>query len=451
MCYPIITYPYITRIFIVEDIGKINFYLSIITYFQLLAFLGIPTYAISIGSGNRNNKVWIGKFTNEIYTISILATCLSCFGLAIVVLVRPGFLGDWKIWVALGSTLVFSTIGADWLLQVFEDYFYMTVRYIATQLLGIVLLFLFVKDSSDLYLYFYIYAMSFMITGILNRLYTKKYCFLRIISKLNMAHHLKVLIPILLANLTTMIYINSDITMLGIICGEKSVGIYSTAAKVYNAVKNILCAIIAVYIPGLSLMLQQNNLILYKKKVFSLIRNIIMLSLAAASGLIGLSNEIIELFAGPNYVEGSMSLRILSITLIFAALNGINTTAILILDRKEKKVLLATSVSAVINFTLNLCLLPIFQYNGAALTTLTAEGVLFFITTYECNKKNMYTGLIRKLKYDVIAVIPMIIVIIIITKTYIGNLWIRCICAAVLGTMWYVRVGIYRNRRATEE
>ena len=46
MLFPLITYPYITAVLSVEELGKYNFSLSIVNYFALIAGLGVSSYAI---------------------------------------------------------------------------------------------------------------------------------------------------------------------------------------------------------------------------------------------------------------------------------------------------------------------------------------------------------------------------------------------------------------------
>lgn len=51
MLFPLITYPYITAVLSVEELGKYNFSLSIVNYFALIAGLGVSSYAIREGQG----------------------------------------------------------------------------------------------------------------------------------------------------------------------------------------------------------------------------------------------------------------------------------------------------------------------------------------------------------------------------------------------------------------
>ena len=66
---PLITYPYVMRILSVESMGAINFANSIISYFSLLAMLGINTFAIRNGAKYRSSRSDFTKFASEIFTI----------------------------------------------------------------------------------------------------------------------------------------------------------------------------------------------------------------------------------------------------------------------------------------------------------------------------------------------------------------------------------------------
>ena len=451
MCFPLITYPYITRIFSVEDVGKINFYLSIISYFQLIAYFGIPTYAVSVGSGKRDNMNWFNSFANEVYSLSVLSTFSSCSLLGVMVGGIHSFSGEWRIWVVLSVSIIFNVWGAEWLLQVYEDYFFMTVRYILIQIAGVVLLFIFVQNSTDMTKYFIIYVIPYVLTGVSNRLYVKKYCRLKTRITKEIQFHFKAIIPIFFSNIATLIYINSDITMLGILCGEKSVGLYSISTKIYNVIKNIFIAMIAVYIPRMSLLIQKKELLIFRKKIHKLIIDILLLSIAASVGIIGLGSELISIFAGLSYLEGVKSLQILAAAMVFAVLNGINTTVILIPLREEKLVLKATICSAVLNLILNLIFLPVYQQNGAALTTLIAEIVLFMITTRRCNNFNIYKNLSKKIVKNIVVLIPIIICIIIICKVYIKNMFIRCIVTTIVSIAWYVSIKMFMDKKDRRE
>ena len=75
--FPLITYPYVTRILGVENLGKINYTNSIVSYFALIASLGITTYAIREGAKIRNDREKIEEFSSEIFSINIITTIVA--------------------------------------------------------------------------------------------------------------------------------------------------------------------------------------------------------------------------------------------------------------------------------------------------------------------------------------------------------------------------------------
>ena len=44
--FPLITFPYVSRILLPEGTGKVSFATSLISYFLMFAQLGIPTYGV---------------------------------------------------------------------------------------------------------------------------------------------------------------------------------------------------------------------------------------------------------------------------------------------------------------------------------------------------------------------------------------------------------------------
>lgn len=59
--FPLITFPYISRILLPAGTGKVSFAASIISYFSMFAQLGIPTYGIRICASVRENKEKLTK------------------------------------------------------------------------------------------------------------------------------------------------------------------------------------------------------------------------------------------------------------------------------------------------------------------------------------------------------------------------------------------------------
>ena len=72
--FPLITFPYVSRVLTAENLGKVNYALSIENYFSLIAMLGINTYAVREGARKRSNKEDFNTFANEIFTVNVITT-----------------------------------------------------------------------------------------------------------------------------------------------------------------------------------------------------------------------------------------------------------------------------------------------------------------------------------------------------------------------------------------
>lgn len=64
LIFPLITFPYVSRVLSVDGIGIYNFSTNYVNYFILIASLGISTYAVREGAKYRKNKNKIEEFSN---------------------------------------------------------------------------------------------------------------------------------------------------------------------------------------------------------------------------------------------------------------------------------------------------------------------------------------------------------------------------------------------------
>ena len=83
---PIITTPYVTRVFSSDDLGTYGYFNSIVTYFILLATLGVANYGTKEISSHRKE---VEKTFWGIYSLQLMATCLAISLYIILCLLVP--------------------------------------------------------------------------------------------------------------------------------------------------------------------------------------------------------------------------------------------------------------------------------------------------------------------------------------------------------------------------
>lgn len=401
IAFPLITFPYVSRVLLEENLGKYNFSQSIISYFILIAELGVSAYGVREGARIRNDSKKLNKFCNQIFTINMIFTFISYLLLCLLYLWWDKLHSYTLLLAILSGVILFNTLGMDWVNSVFEDYAYMTKRYIFIKTISLIMIFSFVKTKTDYIIYGSIIAGSDILANIINIFYVRKYVQLHF-CRPNIRKHLLPLLIIFANSVAITVYTNIDITMLGIFQNDSVVGIYSVSSKINQIVKNLITGVITVIIPRLAAYIGSNEIDKYNLLLNKTIKAIIIVILPSIVGLIMLSNEIIMLLGGVNYMEGNSAFRMLSFALLPGVLSMVFLNGILIVNRREKYCLIATAVGSLVNVILNIILIPAISINGAAITTVIAE---FTCCLLAINFANGYHKISFKIDRDFYSVI----------------------------------------------
>ena len=447
--FPIITFPYASRVLGTDNIGKVQFGSSIIVYLSLIAALGINTYATREGAIIRNDKEKLQKFANQIFTINIITTAIT-YGILAILLIIPTKLVDYRLLISIQSlSILFSTIGVDWIYNIYEDYAYITKKSILTQFISMILLFLFVKQSEDYYIYALISVIATGSVNIVNFFHARKYCKFRLVKNLNIKQHFKPMTILFSNALAVKIYINSDVILLGIFSNDYTIGLYAVSVKVYQIVKDMVNAITSVTLPRMALY-ANNEKERYQILLEKLFKTILTLVIPAIFGIIIISKQIILLIAGAEYIEANLSLQILSIALGFATIGNVLVNGILVPHKMERYIFRATMVAAVLNILLNLIAIPLWKQNGAAITTVIAELMVCIICFAYAKNIYQFRNLKRTVGISFVSCIAIFLVAEVI-KFFVKPLLLQTILICGCGVLAYGIVSIIlKNEIVTE-
>lgn len=377
--FPLITYPYAFRILHASGIGKVNYSSSIVSYFSLIAALGISTYAVREGAKLRTNKSKFEDFCSQMFSLNVITTIISYMVLITVICLSESLVPYKFIIILLSVTIAFSTFGIEWVNTIFEDFLFITVRSIIINIITLVLLFVLVRTEGDYAAYAFLTVVTSGCICFSNWFYCKKYVRIRFTKNIEIRRHIKPILTFFVNNIATSIYVNADTTMLGFLIGDSAVGLYSIAVKVYNVIKAMLAALYTVAVPRIAYYVGENDKENIKKTFTALFSNLTIILLPATVGLVSISGEIVLVMGGKEYMAATSTLRILAVALIGAIVGGSITYCLNIPLGKEKITAKATIYSAVINIALNFFAIPLLSQNGAAITTVISE---FFVAAY---------------------------------------------------------------------
>jgi O-antigen/teichoic acid export membrane protein len=437
LLFPLITFPYVSRVLTVDELGKYNFSSSIISYFLLLAALGIDKYAVREGTKYRDDRGKIGQFASEIFTINIVSTLVSYGFLFLYLLFSQKAQNYITCIIILSFQIVFTTIGTEWLYVIYEEYTYITIRSILFKIISMAMLFVFVRQPGDYLKYAAITVLASVGSNILNFIHGKKICDLHITFKFEW---MKKLVPILIifaSNVAIQIYVSSDTTMLGYLANDYVVGIYGVSTKIYNAIIPVLAAALTVTIPRFSFYVGRHMKEEYDSLMLKVSNTLFVIIFPTIVGLIMLSRNIVLIIGGSKYEPSKASLTILSVAIFFSIFSMLFNQCALIPYKREKYSLFSSVFSACENFGLNFLLIPLLAERGAAITTVLAELTMASMNFY--NSRDIVGGVFRNkmTKKNILTIIigcVSIVVVCMLSCMYISNMIIQTLIA-VAGSM----------------
>ena len=444
--FPLITFPYASRILLPEGIGKVNFASTVVNYFALLGCLGIPVYGSREAAKVRDNSTKFTKLVKEIWTINITATFFSYILFFISIFVLPKFSEYRNLLCLYSTTILFTTLGIEWIYSALEEYKYIAIRSFIFQIISLVLLFVFVKSSDDTLKYASIVIISNVGSNICNFIHARKYIDLKVKIQLEIRKHLKPVFIIFAKSIAVSIYTMLDVAMLGFMTNDVEVGLYTSANKIVHVVLSLIVAATAVFMPRLSYYAEQDR----NKKFNNLLRKcwnyMLCFAIPASLGLFLIAEPLLLIFSGEKFLGSVIIMKIMSPLLCILALSNFTGIQIFIPLRKEVNILYATIIGAVINFTVNLILIPICGAKGAAISSVIAEGVvtlsqLFMARKYFCYKEN-FKPVIQYIFGALLFSVPVLLIF-----NFVNSILLKILLSIVIASAIYVIfLGIVKNQ-----
>lgn len=432
--FPLITFPYVSRVLMPENIGKINFGLSFVNYFSLIASLGITTYAIRECSAKRENKDDLSKIASQIFSINITTTIVAYVLLTITLLIFRDF-DSYRTLIIIQSTVIlFTTLGCDWLNSSMEDFAYITIRSFTFNFLSLILMFLYVKVPEDYLKYAFITVISSSGANLSNVFYRRKYCNVRFTIKMKWNAHFTPILLLFVMILAQTIFSNSDITMLGLMKGDFEVGIYSTAIKVEIIIAQVVSSLAWVVMPRMSAYFaedQYEKINFLLKKVLGLL---LLIGLPSIAGVVSLSNEIVLIIGGQEYAKAALPLSILMGAFLFSLLGGsFLGNMVLLPSKNERTYMIICCVTAIVNVILNYVLIPMGGASAAALTT-TISSLLMMVLLLKSRDKRVKLDYLKDVGTSPFIGSVIIYIFCVMIKSIVRDLWM-CTIIGVIGSV----------------
>lgn len=381
LVFPLVTFPYVTRIMGPDTLGLFNYITAIVAYFTLFAGLGFPLYGTREVAQAKEDKFKLQSVTNAIFS----ANLISCIVVYIAFFVTSLFLyeGEVAFWLYLiiGFSILLSCISLDWFFQGVEDFKYITVRSIIIKIISVACLYIFVKDKNDIVIYAILTVMGTCGNNLLNLIRINKYVKLRFTFR-DCIKHVKGASVLFLGSIAVSLYTSLNSIMVGALGSMAAVAFFNIGNRLVQMLMTVLGAITSSIIPRMSYLVSKRDEEEVNKLQKKTLLVLLYISIPMMFGIIALADPIIFLFCGAEFSPSSVVMQILSPLLVIITLSGFVGHQVLIPLHKEKYGNYCVIGGAITNLSLNFFLIPNYAEAGVAISVVLSEIVVTIMHFY---------------------------------------------------------------------
>lgn len=386
---PLITTPYLARILGEEGNGQISYVSSIITYFTLAASLGFSVYGqreiAKCGDNVQSRSVvfW------EIFCMRFICTAVSLAVLYSIVF-TIGFGENYNLLALIMSMQVIAVLfDVEFLYTGEENFKAIAIRNIIVKVIGIALIFIFVRTSEDVWIYALYLSLSTLVSYGVMWLGISRYIKFVSIKMLVPWRHIKGTLIIFLPMVITSLFTTFDKTMIGLLSSNADYdnGCYEQAYKINSVAQTIVTVFSTVMMSRNAADFHDGNIEAMNHHIFKTTRYIWLTSLFLVAGFGALSENFCTWFLGEGYIEVPLLLQIMSIRLAVSGFSVVFGDRFIAMG-KEKTWMLSSMVGAVSNVGINYLLIPGYGALGAAIATAVCEVMILIFLSVMTFRKN---------------------------------------------------------------
>ncbi len=443
--FPLITFPYASRILGPDGIGMTNFAENLCRYFMLFSALGIPIYGVREIAKISSSFNLRSKIFSEIIVIHFVATSINVILYLIIIFSFNKFQHHVGIYL-LGAFYIFiNSFSIEWFFNGLSEFKFIALRSLLIRFLFVIGLFVLVRKSSDVFWYFSLNVMVMFVNNLINLYYCKNKVEFSI-KNLEIMKHLRPLFYIFLSTLAISLYILIDTLILGFLKNETYVGYYTLASKLNKVPLTFIVALGIVLIPQLTLAVNEKDMVGFKKLINRSTDFVVIIGVPITIVLFLCSKQLIVLFSGSEFLPAIKSVQIMNGVSLLIGLSNIYGMQILVPMGEDKKLLISVLIGTILSLTLNFILIPIWADVGAALTNLLSELSVTIIMGYFASKLINLGSPIKKLALQIIGYSPIMLLGLYISRfIYSDLLYMGIVTFLILVSFLFVNLKLLKT------
>lgn len=386
--FPILVFPYVSRVIGVSKIGVCSFVDSIIDFSIIIASLGISIIGVREIARDRtlNDRKELSRSFSSLFFLNLLATL---FSILIVFLISFSVeeLLPYREMIFIGLGKVISTLFLiEWLFKGVEDFKFITYRSIIVKSLYVISVFIFVRNEDDYIVFFTLSVLMVFCNALINWIAKKKHVDFSF-KLVSFRTYFKPFVSMGLYILLTSLYTTFNTLYLGFVSTEEEVGYYVTSIKFYGLVLALFTALTTVMLPRLSALIAEKRFDEMKTFIDKSFNILLSFSIPIVAFFILSAPWIIRIFSGPGFEGAILPMRIIMPLILVIGLAQILIIQILIPIKADKQILLNSFLGGSLSIIFNIALVARFGSVGSAISLVISEVSVTCMAAYFVYKR----------------------------------------------------------------
>jgi len=437
---PLFVYPYVTRVLGPAGIGYVDKVDSLIDYCVLFSMMGLTTIGIREVARCRSDKAQLQKTFSSLFALNLLSTAVVLAVLGVLVLTVPSFHDRSRMFLIGMTKIVSNLFWIEWFYKGLENFRYITIRSVILRLLFIAAVYLFVKEETDVMVYYILWVGLTFGNAVCNWSYKNRFTRFSL-RDVSLADVWKPVVLIGLFAVFSAIYTKLNVFFLGEKCGDTQVGYYTASTRLYSVLIALFTSVTSVMIPRMSVLLKEGQMQEVRSlttKTFSLL---FMFAFPVLIFFELFAPEFIMLFTGMDFrfAGAVIPMRIVMCQLFVIGSEQIFILQLLVPSGHDRHAVLCAIAGALVCVVANILLLPGMGAVGSAIAWVSAECTVLVIASVFVKKFLSIEYPFRLLLKNLLWSVPYLLLgvsVLLLVKAPLMRLG----CGAVLFSIWFLLV-----------
>ena len=370
--FPLLVYPYVSRVLGLSNIGIVNFIDNLINYFVAVSMMGITTVGVREIAASRSDKHQLSKTFIALLSLTGFTTIAAMLVLLLAMYIIPTLMPYQELLYVGQIKLLSNLFLIEWLFTGLEDFKYITIRTIIIRCLYVASVFLFVTKATDYKLFYILTCGMVLCNAIINVIYSRRFVSYPWKSAL-LRPYIKPFFIMGAYALLVHVYTSLNSVWLGFVTDTDEVGYFTTATRLHSIVMALLISFTNILFPHVSNLLAEGRTEEFWQKIKSAFDVLFTFAFPTAVFLLAAAPPLLHLFAGDGFEGAYLPMRIISPLVLIVGTEQILVIQILMAMHQDRIVLRNSLIGALIAIMLNILITSSMGAPGSAIVWVISE------------------------------------------------------------------------------